>query len=207
MIQLFFVFHSFILFCGFLFYAFVCLLFLNCSQSIINYCKMDFFRLYCDRIDGLWSETLSIAIRILRLERGLGHGWVAELNIWFQPCELNVICYCLLYSGAATIPMGAGGTLLGGYLVKKLNLTCAGIIKFCFVCSFCAFCCIFCFLIKCPDTNMAGVNIPFTNLRSVLVSQSISPIYFLSLPLRGFLWLSFQVFLLFFLFFFAGARG
>ncbi|PSN43734.1 Solute carrier organic anion transporter family member 4A1 [Blattella germanica] len=39
--------------------------------------------------------------------------------------------WAALLMGLVTVPAGGGGTFLGGYLVKRLSLHCAGIIKFC----------------------------------------------------------------------------
>ncbi|OQV21213.1 Solute carrier organic anion transporter family member 4A1 [Hypsibius exemplaris] len=89
-----------------------------------------------------------------------------------------------LIVGAATIPMGAGGTFLGGWLVKRLRLECPGILKFCIVCSAISLTAVFVFLIKCPMTSFAGVNTPYRdsdtllsdNLRSTCNADCSCPI-------------------------------
>ncbi|XP_061113706.1 solute carrier organic anion transporter family member 4A1 isoform X1 [Conger conger] len=69
--------------------------------------------------------------------------------------------------GYMVVPAGGGGTFLGGYIVKKLNLRCRGIIRFCMVSALISLLAIFIFLLHCPNVPMAGVN--------VLYHQSQSP--------------------------------
>ncbi|XP_064480881.1 solute carrier organic anion transporter family member 4A1-like [Ornithodoros turicata] len=71
--------------------------------------------------------------------------------------------YAALIIGAVTVPGAGGGTFLGGYLVKKFNLRCAGIIKMCILCSLIAFITIFTFVFSCPNVQFAGVHFDFTN--------------------------------------------
>uniref|UniRef100_A0A8C8D3I5 Solute carrier organic anion transporter family member n=1 Tax=Oncorhynchus tshawytscha TaxID=74940 RepID=A0A8C8D3I5_ONCTS len=69
--------------------------------------------------------------------------------------------------GYMVVPAGGGGTFLGGYIVKKLNLRCRGIIRFCMVCALVSLLAIFIFLIHCPNVPMAGVTAPYrSNLPS-----------------------------------------
>ncbi|XP_014001453.1 solute carrier organic anion transporter family member 4A1 [Salmo salar] len=63
--------------------------------------------------------------------------------------------------GYMVVPAGGGGTFLGGYIVKKLNLRCRGIIRFCMVCALVSLLAIFIFLIHCPNVPMAGVTAPY----------------------------------------------
>lgn len=63
-----------------------------------------------------------------------------------------------LLMGIITVPAGGGGTFLGGYLVKKLNLSCAGIIKLCLVATFFASLFTICFFLSCPNPTFAGVT-------------------------------------------------
>uniref|UniRef100_A0AAY4E2V0 Solute carrier organic anion transporter family member n=1 Tax=Denticeps clupeoides TaxID=299321 RepID=A0AAY4E2V0_9TELE len=62
--------------------------------------------------------------------------------------------------GYMVVPAGGGGTFLGGYIVKKLNLRCRGIIRFCMLCALVSLLTIFIFLIHCPNIPMAGVTAP-----------------------------------------------
>uniref|UniRef100_A0A674C6Z3 Solute carrier organic anion transporter family member n=1 Tax=Salmo trutta TaxID=8032 RepID=A0A674C6Z3_SALTR len=63
--------------------------------------------------------------------------------------------------GYMVVPAGGGGTFLGGYIVKKLNLRCRGIVRFCMVCAVISLLAIFIFLIHCPNVPMAGVTSPY----------------------------------------------
>ncbi|XP_030241130.1 solute carrier organic anion transporter family member 4A1 [Drosophila navojoa] len=63
-----------------------------------------------------------------------------------------------LVMGLITVPAGGGGTFLGGYLVKKLNLACGGIIKMCLLATLVATVFTSCFLVSCPNAAYAGVT-------------------------------------------------
>ncbi|CAN9515915.1 unnamed protein product [Ophioblennius macclurei] len=63
--------------------------------------------------------------------------------------------------GYMVVPAGGGGTFLGGYIVKRLNLRCRGIIRFCMMCATVSLLAIFIFLIHCPNVPMAGVTAPY----------------------------------------------
>ncbi|XP_036447883.1 solute carrier organic anion transporter family member 4A1 [Colossoma macropomum] len=63
--------------------------------------------------------------------------------------------------GYMVVPAGGGGTFLGGYIVKKLNLRCRGIIRFCMLCAVVSLLAIFIFLLHCPNVPMAGVTVPY----------------------------------------------
>lgn len=67
-------------------------------------------------------------------------------------------CSCL---GVIVVPAGGGGTFLGGYIVKRLNLRCRGIIRFCMLCALVSLLAIFIFLINCPNVPMAGITQPY----------------------------------------------
>ncbi|XP_043496047.1 solute carrier organic anion transporter family member 4A1 [Polistes fuscatus] len=66
-----------------------------------------------------------------------------------------------LLMGLVTVPAGGGGTFLGGYLIKRLNLSCSGILKFCLFST--AACIVFtlCFALSCPNLNFAGLTVPY----------------------------------------------
>ncbi|KAI4497175.1 hypothetical protein M0802_007659 [Mischocyttarus mexicanus] len=66
-----------------------------------------------------------------------------------------------LLMGLVTVPAGGGGTFLGGYLIKRLNLSCSGILKFCLFST--AVCTVFtlCFALSCPNLNFAGLTVPY----------------------------------------------
>lgn len=65
--------------------------------------------------------------------------------------------------GLVTIPGAAGGTFLGGYIVKRYNLKCAQIIKFCISCAVISIGLTLAFLISCPNMNFAGVTNSYPN--------------------------------------------
>lgn len=67
-----------------------------------------------------------------------------------------------LVMGIITVPAGGGGTFLGGYLVKKLNLACGGIIKMCLLATIVATFFTSCFLVSCPNVEFAGVTTAYT---------------------------------------------
>lgn len=78
--------------------------------------------------------------------------------------------------GYMVVPAGGGGTFLGGYIVKKLNLRCRGIIRFCMLCAMVSLLAIFIFLLNCPNVPMAGVTAPY-HYNSSLRSHYSSPFY------------------------------
>lgn len=71
------------------------------------------------------------------------------------------LCNSSPLSGYMVVPAGGGGTFLGGYIVKRLNLRCRGIIRFCMMCAIVSLLTIFIFLIHCPNVPMAGVTAPY----------------------------------------------
>lgn len=60
--------------------------------------------------------------------------------------------------GMITVPAGGGGTFLGGYLVKRFNLNCAGIIRLCLCATIVATLFTGCFFVSCPNLRFAGVT-------------------------------------------------
>ncbi|XP_077470694.1 solute carrier organic anion transporter family member 4A1 isoform X2 [Stigmatopora argus] len=63
--------------------------------------------------------------------------------------------------GFMVVPAGGGGTFLGGYIVKKLNLRCRSIIRFCMISAIVSLTAIFIFLFHCPNAPMAGITVPY----------------------------------------------
>jgi len=68
-----------------------------------------------------------------------------------------------LIVGLVTIPGAGGGTFLGGYIVKRYNMRCAQIIKFCIGCALVSIGLTMAFLISCPNVNFAGVTSSYPN--------------------------------------------
>ncbi|KAJ8670806.1 hypothetical protein QAD02_002065 [Eretmocerus hayati] len=66
-----------------------------------------------------------------------------------------------LLMGVVTVPAGGGGTFLGGYLVKRWDLACSGILKFCIAAT--TLCLVFtvCFTLSCPNQEFAGLTSPY----------------------------------------------
>nr|XP_022328749.1 solute carrier organic anion transporter family member 4A1-like [Crassostrea virginica] len=60
--------------------------------------------------------------------------------------------------GFITVPGSAGGMLFGGYIVKKFDLKCRGIIRFSCACLFLCMCLGPSFLASCPSRPIAGVS-------------------------------------------------
>ncbi|XP_012274694.1 solute carrier organic anion transporter family member 4A1 [Orussus abietinus] len=69
-----------------------------------------------------------------------------------------------LLVGLVTVPAGGGGTFLGGYLVKRWNLPCSGILKFCLCAT--AVCIVFTlgFALNCPNLDFAGLTVPYSGV-------------------------------------------
>lgn len=82
--------------------------------------------------------------------------------------------YAALLMGVITVPAGGGGTFLGGYLVKKWNLSYVGIVKLCLAVTAIAVLLTGCLLLKCPNLSFAGVTAPYTGLEVELPSLSLS---------------------------------
>lgn len=82
-----------------------------------------------------------------------------------------------LLMGMITVPAGGGGTFLGGYLVKKFNLTCSGIIKMCLISTAIATCFTVCFFISCPNMHFAGITGPYRIQTKTLETNTVRPIF------------------------------
>ncbi|KAI8437952.1 hypothetical protein MSG28_010617 [Choristoneura fumiferana] len=65
--------------------------------------------------------------------------------------------------GVITVPAGGGGTFLGGWLVKRWQLACAGIIKLCVAATVVAAAFTFSFVLTCDDYPFAGVTVAYNS--------------------------------------------
>ncbi|XP_058818487.1 solute carrier organic anion transporter family member 4A1 [Topomyia yanbarensis] len=83
-----------------------------------------------------------------------------------------------LLMGIITVPAGGGGTFLGGYLVKKLNLSCSGIIRFCLFATIFAALFTICFFLSCPNLIFAGVTAPYFPLENLRTPVAHSTEFF-----------------------------
>ncbi|KAK4288573.1 hypothetical protein Pmani_038404 [Petrolisthes manimaculis] len=68
-----------------------------------------------------------------------------------------------LIVGFVAVPAGGGGTMIGGWIIKRLHLTCSGILKMCIIFSMVCLLACFTFVISCPNTHFAGVNVDYVN--------------------------------------------
>lgn len=74
--------------------------------------------------------------------------------------------------GMITVPAGGGGTFLGGYLVKRYDLNCAGIIRMCLMATVAATLFTTCFFLSCPNLAFAGVTRGYAGSADELASAS-----------------------------------
>lgn len=65
--------------------------------------------------------------------------------------------------GLATIPSGGGGTFFGGYLVKRLNLKCLGILRLCIFTTCTSLVLTLCMLARCQNIDFVGVNTEYSH--------------------------------------------
>ena len=63
----------------------------------------------------------------------------------------------VIFEGLATVPPGAAGMLMGGYIVKRFNLKLHGILNFNIACNFIVFLSTATFLVRCDSIRLAGV--------------------------------------------------
>lgn len=76
-----------------------------------------------------------------------------------------------MYVGLAAIPAGGGATFAGGYIVKRFSLTVRGILKFCMCVTVVSIFLVLTFIIHCPYTPFAGINIDYHQVnRSIALS-------------------------------------
>lgn len=80
-----------------------------------------------------------------------------------------------LIMGLITVPAGGGGTFFGGYLVKKFNLACSGIIKMCLISTAIATCFTICFFISCPNMHFAGITGPYKAQMETIETNTVRP--------------------------------
>lgn len=77
-----------------------------------------------------------------------------------------------LLMGLITVPAGGGGTFLGGWFVKRFNLTCAGIIKMCLIATIFATIFTGCFVLTCPNLTFAGVTASYHQPHTMTVLEA-----------------------------------
>lgn len=72
--------------------------------------------------------------------------------------------FAALLMGLITVPAGGGGTFIGGYLVKRLNLNYVGIVKLCLTVTAISVLFTGSLLLRCSEVNFAGVTAPYAGL-------------------------------------------
>lgn len=77
------------------------------------------------------------------------------------------------FSGLVTVPAGGGGTFLGGYLIKRFNLSCSGILKFCLFATTACIAFTLCFALNCPNLDFAGLTVPYQNITRFVRSTDL----------------------------------
>jgi organic anion transporter 4A len=75
--------------------------------------------------------------------------------------------------GIITVPAGGGGTFIGGYLVKKWNLSYVGIVKLCLAVTTMAVFLTSSLLLKCPNLNFAGITAPYGGVGMEIPSTAL----------------------------------
>lgn len=93
--------------------------------------------------------------------------------------------WAALLMGVITVPAGGGGTFLGGYLVKRWNLSYVGIVKLCLAVTAIAVLLTGSLLLKCPNLNFAGVTAPYAGLEFEGPSLSLAAAVNKSNPLES----------------------
>ncbi|KAJ8020203.1 Solute carrier organic anion transporter family member 4A1 [Holothuria leucospilota] len=69
--------------------------------------------------------------------------------------------------GVSVIPAGVGGSVCGGYIVKRFNLKYRGMMRFCLGTIFVSFLLMSAFFISCSDPKFAGVNVNYDGSNSI----------------------------------------
>lgn len=115
-----------------------------------------------DMPGALWALLKNPTFFFLNLA-GASEGLIIAGFAAFLPKQIEnqfsvTAVWSALLMGIITVPAGGGGTFLGGYLVKKFNLTCAGIIKLCLLATIFATAFTICFFLSCPNLTFAGIN-------------------------------------------------
>jgi organic anion transporter 4A len=64
-------------------------------------------------------------------------------------------------SGLVAVPGAGGGTLLGGYLIKRFDMKLPAIIRLCWISTLLAGLSTVVFVFNCDDVEIAGVTVPY----------------------------------------------
>ena len=137
------------------------------TASVQKYTKLK------DIPEALWALLKNPTFFFLNLA-GASEGLIIAGFAAFLPKQIEnqfsvTAVWSALLMGMITVPAGGGGTFLGGYLVKKFNLTCSGIIKLCLIATIFATLFTICFFLSCPNLSFAGLTtsyMPHSSLSS-----------------------------------------
>ncbi|XP_046377706.2 solute carrier organic anion transporter family member 4A1-like isoform X2 [Haliotis rufescens] len=130
----------------------------------------DFGKTWRDFPRAMWSLIKNPTFFFLSLAScmgGMAVSGMAAFGAKFLQEQFNLqAAYASMIMGVITVPGAGGGMLLGGYIVKKMDLKCRGIIRLSMT-----VCCIALvvgglFLIQCPKPKMAGVTVQYSTLES-----------------------------------------
>lgn len=140
------------------------LFFLNLAGASEGLIIAGFAAFLPKQIENQFSVTAISAALIMGLITVPGN-YTIQLCFVYQNLK-NVVCVSLA---------GGGGTFFGGYLVKKFNLACSGIIKMCLISTAIATCFTVCFFISCPNMHFAGITGPYRTQVEAYETNTIRP--------------------------------
>ncbi|XP_014662179.1 PREDICTED: solute carrier organic anion transporter family member 4A1-like [Priapulus caudatus] len=81
--------------------------------------------------------------------------------------------FAAILMGFIVVPAGGGGTFLGGYIIKKLQMNCEKIVRFCAIVCMSAVPLTLAFLVQCPQGHIGGFNAPYLNC-SLLTEPNVT---------------------------------
>ncbi|XP_070533602.1 solute carrier organic anion transporter family member 4C1-like [Ptychodera flava] len=110
----------------------------------------------------LWKNPTYIFITITAIAEGLLIGGFTYFMPKFVENQFGVTsALSATLVGVAVVPGAAGGTFVGGWLIKKFDLTVQGMIKYSIILSVLALILGPFFLLRCPEPPLAGVHRPY----------------------------------------------
>ncbi|KAF2356664.1 Organic anion transporter polypeptide OATP [Trinorchestia longiramus] len=111
---------------------------------------------------ALMSNVTFVALSLAGAMEGILLTGFATFIPKFIESQFNVAAsFSALVVGFIAVPAGGGGTMLGGWLIKKYELSCLGILRVLFTGSL--FCLLSCLglLVYCPNHEFAGVDVHY----------------------------------------------
>ncbi len=70
---------------------------------------------------------------------------------------------CVVFSGIISIPGAGGGLILGGFIIKRFQMSVSTILKWQTIFNVLTLTTIFMFFINCNPLDFAGINTPYIN--------------------------------------------